>query len=179
MKKQKTGQGRTRGEPRKCVKFYDRNLKKEQFKKMTAKQYLSQLKKIDIQIRQLMSEKDFLEAQLTKATMTPREIQVQSSLPADPMADKVARIVDIEKELDEKVDQLIDLRQVIVRQIQSLPNQMHIIILYKRFVEYKRCDTVFEEIRQENPQYTYSDRQLFRTYKSALTSFEKHVSKCQ
>lgn len=140
---------------------------------MTAKQYLSQLKKLDIQISQLMSEKEYLEGALVNKSITIKDIRVKSSLPADPMADAITRIVDLEKELDKKIDRLIDLRTIIVEQIQSLQNSLYMQILYKRFVEYKRCTDVFDEIRKETPTYTYSDRQLYRAYDSALMEFSK------
>lgn len=140
---------------------------------MTAQQYLSQLKKLDVQINQLMSEKDYLQSQLTNGSIAAKDVRVKSSLPADPMADRIAKIVDLEKELDKKIDRLIDLRTTIVGEIQSLQNSLYMQILYKRFVEYKRCMDVFDEIREENPAYTYSDRQLYRAYDSALIEFSK------
>ena len=132
---------------------------------MTAKQYLSQLKKIDIQIIQLMSEKDFQISQLTMKSIAPKEIQVVSSLPADPMADRIARIVDIEKELDEKIDKLVYLRQAVVQTIQTLEDPLQIEILYKRYVEYKRWEVIERETH-------YSFQHLQRVHKKALKNLE-------
>lgn len=150
---------------------------------MTAKQYLSQLEKLEIQIDQLMKEKSFLDAQLTSTTIRLKDINVLSHVQPDPMADRVIRLIEIEEKLDRKTDRLIDLRMTIVSQIQSLPNALHIQILYKRFVEYKRCNDVFAEICKEHPEHTYSDRQLYRAYDAALVEFRKKflkdVSKCQ
>lgn len=131
---------------------------------MTVKQYLSQLKKIDAQIEQLIEEKGRLESQLMNTTVAPKEIQVMSSLPADPMADRVARIVDIEHELDIRTDHLIDLRNMIIRQIHKLDDPLMIQILYKRYVEYKRWDIIEAEMN-------YSFQHLQRLHKKALWTF--------
>lgn len=140
---------------------------------MTAKEYLSQLKILEVKITQLANEKEYLEGQLANASIAPKDVQVMSSVPADPMADRVARIVDIENEINSTIDRLIDTRAMIVRQIQQLKNPVHISILYKRFVELKPVNRVFDEIRSKNPAYIYSDRQLFRAYRNALAEFEK------
>lgn len=136
--------------------------------KMTSKQYLSQLKKIEIQIRQLMSEKEFLEGQLVNTSIAPKEIQVLSSLPPDPMADRVARIVDLEKEIDAKVDKLIDLRMEIVTKIHSLDSHLQIQVLYKRYVEYKRWDTIMSEMH-------YSYPHLMEVHRAALKNIHNHT----
>ena len=135
---------------------------------MTAKQYLSQLKKIDIQISQLMREKEFLEGQLVNTSIAPKEIQVMSSLPSDPMADRVARIVDIDRELDQKVDRLIDLRTTIVEQIQTLEDALQVQVLYARYVELKKWDAITKELH-------YSYDHLNKVHRKALIAFaEQH-----
>ena len=101
------------------------------------------------------------------------------SLPPDLMGDKIAMIVDLQQKYSRKWDRLIELRTKIISQIQSMSNPIQMQILYKRYVEYKKWESLFKEIRTENPEYYYSDRQLFRIHGIALMEFAKFVSECQ
>lgn len=136
---------------------------------MTAKQYLQQLRKIDVRIQQMMSEKEFLEAQLTNTTMAPREIQVIASLPQDPMADRVIQLVNLEKELNSRIDKLIDLRAEIVNLIQQLDSPIQMQVIYKRYVEFKKWDDIEKETN-------YSFQHLKRIHIRALRSLDQKMS---
>lgn len=138
---------------------------------MNVKTYLLQLKRIDVQMQQLISEKEFLESQLTSTTIRPKEIQVMSSMPQDPMGDSIIKLMELEHAINERYDRLINLRQTIVAQIQAMDDPLQMQILYKRYVEYKRWEIIELEMH-------YSFQHLQRIHKKALKTFEyKHEIK--
>lgn len=137
---------------------------------MDAKKYLEQLKTIDRKINQLYREKERMEAQLSPGSTAPKEVQVLSSVPADPMGDKVAAIVDIEREMDRLSDQLIKKRSEILNVIHSLDDSNCIDLLYKRYMEYKQWKDVEKEMN-------YSHKQTMRIHGRALSLVRKKVEK--
>lgn len=131
---------------------------------MHVKQYLSQIRKLNIQISQLIEERDFLYGQLTSTSARLKDVQVMSSVPEDPMGDRIARIVELEHELDDKIDRLIDVRETIVRQIYELDNPLYVQVLYKRYVEAKKWEQIEEEMN-------YSYQHLQRAHVKAIRTF--------
>lgn len=95
---------------------------------------LKEIRTINRQIDQLSEMIDAVYTTLTNATVKPKEIDVQTSLPADPMADKVIQVVEYQKTLEEYQQQLINKRILainIIRQM-STDNQHLIMLRYFR-----------------------------------------------
>lgn len=91
---------------------------------------LKNIRTINRQIEQLQELIDSVYTSLTNATVKPKEIQVQTSLPADPMADKVATVVEYQKTLEEYQQQLVGQRMIAIRIIQQMAiDNQHIILL--------------------------------------------------
>lgn len=91
---------------------------------------LKNIRTINRQIEQLQELIDSVYTSLTNTTVKPKEIQVQTSLPADPMADKVATVVEYQKTLEEYQQQLVGQRMIAIRIIQQMAiDNQHIILL--------------------------------------------------
>ena len=91
---------------------------------------LKNIRTINRQIEQLQELIDAVYTSLTNTTIKPKEIQVQTSLPADPMADKVATVVEYQKTLEEYQQQLVGQRMIAIRIIQQMAiDNQHIILL--------------------------------------------------
>lgn len=102
---------------------------------MDAKQFLRQLKKLDKMIENKLAEKARWKAIATGTTAQIGGEKVQSSGSQQKMADAVCRYVDIEKEIDEQIDNLIDTRQDVISVIEKL-NTTEYDILHKMYVQY-------------------------------------------
>ena len=91
---------------------------------------LNDIKTINRQIEQLQELIDSVYTSLTNVTVKPKEIQVQTSLPADPMADKLAEIVEYQKTLEEYQQKLVGEKILAIKIIQqmSVENQ-HLLLL--------------------------------------------------
>lgn len=93
---------------------------------------LKDIRHINHLIERLQEQIDEIYTNLTNATVKPKEIDVQTSLPADPMADKVIRVVEYEKQLEDYQKDLIERKNIaigIIRQL-DIDNQQYLILKY-------------------------------------------------
>lgn len=81
---------------------------------------LKDIRTINKQIEQLQELIDSVYTSLTNATVKPKEINVQTSLPADPMADKVAEIVEYQKTLEDYQLSLVEKQMMAIKIIQQM-----------------------------------------------------------
>lgn len=136
---------------------------------MKVKQYLQQLRKLDIVINQKIEERETLRASLT--SIASPDLSNERVQGGDPPGDArfvkaIARVIDLEKEIDETIDSFVDKKHLIIDQIQGLSNAAYIDLLYKRYVEYKRLEVISVEMN-----YTYQYTKEMHGY--ALQDFER------
>ena len=136
---------------------------------MTAKEYLMQLQKMDMLISQKIQEGSDLRARLVGISSPDlsRDRVQGGSLPGeDTTAEKIAKLISLEEEIDRDIDSFVCLKHKIIGQIHGLSDARHIKLLYKRYVEFKGLETISTEMS-----YTYQyTRELHR---HALRKFEK------
>ena len=138
-------------------------------KQMTAKEYLNQIRLLDLKIRQKIEERDHLKA-MAAGNSSPvlSKDKVQTSGSGDKMSRTVDSYVDLEKEIDDLVDRYVDKRDMIINQIHQLNNPRYIRILYLRYV---KCCT-FEYIAVE---MNYTIRGVYKLHGNALQAFQKLI----
>lgn len=76
---------------------------------MNGTEYLKQIRDIKIRIISLEMQIQEIETQLTKTTQKVKDINVQTSLPADPMADLVIKKVELENKIIKRIDEQWDI----------------------------------------------------------------------
>lgn len=101
------------------------------------KRYLGQIRHLDNIIDNRIKERSRLRERITSISTEIRGDHVQISGTKDRVGDAVAKLVDLEREIDELVDKLIDKRRVITEQLESLSEPDYYQILYLRYVERK------------------------------------------
>lgn len=135
-------------------------------KKLTAKQYLDQLKVIDTKINQKMEE---LAALMTSATSTGAidysKDRVQTS-PQNAQENRICKYVDLDAEINREIDEFVDIKHRVTKEIQELNVDNYIKILFKVYVQYKTVKDTADEIGMS---YQYV-REL---HKKALKAFEE------
>lgn len=138
---------------------------------MKPKEYLQQVQKLDVMINQKIAEKSELRKFDGVLGIDYSGDKVQSSPKGDaPFTKSVERIIDLEKEIDDMIDQYVNLKDQIINEIQSLSNVTYIEILYKRYIKYKRLEVIAVELG-----YSYQYVRVMHGY--ALQEFEKAVLK--
>lgn len=146
---------------------------------MTAKEYLSQIHYMDERINILIQERDALKSR-AQCNQSPQmdadKVSSSGGSPA-PMADAVDRYVDIEREIDELMDEYGVKRWKIVRQIESLPDPRHRELLYLRYVKWKRLEDIACIMRKMDGKM-YSYKHIQKLHGWALVEFSKRFLKC-
>lgn len=133
---------------------------------MDTKQYLSQIKRLDRQIQNKLSELYNLKMMASSISVSNEGERVQTSGNKDQLGAVVAKIVDMEKEVDKMVDLFVDTRSEIIRQIDSMDDLDSYDILSMRYVSGK----TFHEISEKTG---WSIRKVFSLHGKALLEFEK------
>ena len=133
---------------------------------MTAKQYLSQISRLNKMIANKLSEIYQIKSMALNISVLNEEDKVQTSGSKDRIGDMVAKMVDLENEAQSYVDAYTDLRRKTIMQIDSMPKETHYKVLFSKYIEDKTFDVIAEEMG-------YSWRQVIRIHGEALTEFEK------
>lgn len=109
---------------------------------MTALDFLSQAYRLDLRIDSKLEQLNFLNELATKCTATSSAMPRNPNQHISAMADTVARIVDLQKEIDGDIQQLIEIRRQIVAAIKAVDNHECQTLLELRFL----CAYTWEEI---------------------------------
>lgn len=110
---------------------------------------LKDIRHINHLIEQLQEDIDKIYTSLTNVTIKPKEIDVQTSLPADPMADKVAQVVEYQAQLQDYQDELIKRKTIALNIIKQMDIDKQQLLLLRYFKGYS-----VEEVGNKSG-YTY------------------------
>lgn len=123
------------------------------------KRYLGQIRHLDNIIDNRIKERSRLRERITSISTEIKGERVQTSGTKDRVGDAVAKLVDLEREIDELVDKLIDKRRVITEQLEGLSDPDYYQILYLRYVERKSfCEISSAIDRPERTVKRFHDR---------------------
>ena len=158
------------------LKFIMCTLKKQRFKmnkgeykQVKAKDYLQQLSRLNVIIRQKMKEQADLRNSYSciGSTDTSKE-RVSGGAAAEDAGytHTVDRLVDLEEEINREIDEYADLKHKIINQIQGLQEVQYIDLLHQRYVE----ELTFEEIAVN---MTCSIRNVYNLHGQALQAFQQ------
>lgn len=135
-------------------------------KKLTAKQYLDQLRVIDTKINQKMEElADLLTAATSTGAIDYSKDRVQTS-PQNAQENRICKYVDLDAEINREINEFVDIKHRVTKEIQELNVDYYIKILFKVYVQYK---TVKDAANEIGLSYQYV-RDL---HKKALKAFEE------
>lgn len=128
---------------------------------MNVKDYLNKIRTVDALIDCKCDQIAKLRARLLNVTATTEGERVQTSKTDDKFADTIAKIVDLENEINRDIDRLVDLKCEARKLIEKLDDDVQKIVLYKRYFDNKR----FEQIAIE---CNYSWRRINQIHSEAL-----------
>lgn len=138
---------------------------------MNAKEYLSQGIWLDQRINSKLEQVSSLRALATKVTTTFGEERVQSTKKQSPMEDTMVKLMDLENEINEDIDELIKLKAEILETINQVDDPVSQSLLEMRYIEGKTWEEVARGIG-------FDIRTAFRLHGKALKEIEKIIS-CQ
>lgn len=105
---------------------------------------LKDIRHINKQIDLLIDDIEVSYTRLTSTTVKPKEINVQSSLPSDPMADGIIKLVDYQKQLDTYQRSLLDKREIFFKVLEKT-NAESQVYLTLRYLKGKSVEQIGEE----------------------------------
>lgn len=136
---------------------------------MTAKQYLLQLPKLELNIKLLEAEIEERRTRLTSTSAPKLGDKVQSSPDGDAFATAIAILADKDLQRRELILTYEVMRDKIVDQILDIEDEAQSRVLYERYVKRKRWDRIAEEMH-------FSIQRIFQIHGNALVNFStKHL----
>ena len=133
---------------------------------MKTKDYLSQVSRLNKMINNKLSEISQLRELSVSISAIGNDEKVQTSPNFDKIGTAVAKIDEMEDNLDKMIDEYLVKRERIIAQIDTMEEESVYQILFSRYIEKK----TFEKIATE---MEYSWRQIVRLHGKALQQFEK------
>lgn len=135
---------------------------------MKAKEYLGQAYRLDQRINAKLEQVVSLNQLATKCTSTITGMPHSPSKSTSTMADVIAKIIDLEAEINSDIDRLVDLKQSIMRLIKQVSNPEYQTLLELRYLCFKTWEQVAVEM-------TYSLQHLFRLHDTALKEIDNFL----
>ena len=115
-----------------------------------AKSYLRKIELLDAHINNRISDKQALECLATKITATISPVSVSGSGNHDKIGDAVAKIVDLQEEINRKIDKFVNLKREVSELIEQIEDPDQVKVLHMRYFEYKPWEQIAIEM-----QYSY------------------------
>lgn len=105
---------------------------------MTIKEYLNQVKESDAMINvKLKRLEELKEQSLCIRSSDYSSDRVQTSPQGDTIGKIVAKIVDLQEEINADIDRFVDLKADVMHNIDRLTNPDEKVVLYGKYFEYK------------------------------------------
>ena len=131
-----------------------------------AKEYLEKIKWYDVLIDSKLEELTALNRIAKRITPVMNTTGGGVSGNQDKLGDTIAKIIDLQTEINRDVDNFVDRKREASRLLKKLENPLHYQILHKRYVLYK----TFEQIAADT---NYSYRNVTHAHGRALQAFDK------
>lgn len=97
---------------------------------------LKNIRHITRTIEELQMQIDATYTMLTNTTVKPKQIDVQTSLPADPMADKICKLIEYQETLQDYQSELINQKDVAIKIIRQMEIEEQQVLLLRYFKNY-------------------------------------------
>ena len=133
---------------------------------MTTKEYLGQISRLNRIINNKLTEIAQLKDMVVSISAPQSGERVQTTPNFDKIGTKYAKIDEMERKIDGMVDELVDKKEKIIQQIDSMEDENTYNILFARYIEKKTFEVIATEMK-------YSWRQVVRLHGTALKQFEK------
>ena len=133
---------------------------------MKTKDYLSQVSRLNKMINNKLSEISQLRELSVSISAIGNDEKVQTSPNFDKIGTAVAKIDEMENNLDKMIDEYLIKRERIIAQIDTMEEESVYQILFSRYIEKKTFEKIATEMK-------YSWRQIVRLHGKALKKNEK------
>ena len=129
---------------------------------MNAREYLSQAYRLDLEINNKLEIMDSMHSLATKATSSFSLVPPSGTRNVHRLEDTLAKIVDMDIEINKKIDKLVDLKKEIVEVIGEVDNREYRLLLEMRYLRFMTWEEIAIELG-------YNVRHLYRVHRDALS----------
>lgn len=109
---------------------------------MTAKEYMEQARYLDMQINSKIEQVRTLNELATKVTTVYSDMPYSPNRNTGRMEETIAKIIDLESEIDRDIDALVDLKREIMRVVNSVESAEYRTILEMRYLQFKKWEQI-------------------------------------
>lgn len=107
-----------------------------------SKKYLQQIRLYDSHISTKLEELQHLKEMVAKITPTLKDDVVSGGGSQDKLADAVAKIVDLEAEIDRDIDRYVDAKREVSGTLDRLTDPDQVKVLHMRYVQHKTWEQI-------------------------------------
>jgi DNA-directed RNA polymerase specialized sigma subunit len=129
--------------------------------RMNAKQYLCQVKKLDKMIDNKQIEVEQMYSLATSISVSTDSDRVQTSGIKDKVGDTVSKIVDLQNEINNMIDEFVDRKQEVIKTIEQLNDADEYDVLHKHYIQGKNWVQIADDM-------SYSYQGVHKIHKRAL-----------
>lgn len=133
---------------------------------MTVKEYLSQAKLLDLEINERLSERSHLHDLATRVTGTISDMPKPAGGRITGRESVLAKLIDVERDIDAAIDRLIDLKREMTVLIERLPDRRERVVLKCRYLHNVTWASIASTLG-------ISEAQLYRIHNDGLEKLEK------
>lgn len=128
---------------------------------MDAKSYLEQARNINLQIDSKLEQVSSLRQLATKASSVLSPVPPSGTPNPDRLDETIAKMMDLEHEVDEEIDGLVELKASIMKAISQVPDERERVVLELRYLAFKNWAAIAETLGLHI-------RQVYRLHEEAL-----------
>lgn len=145
---------------------------------MTAKEYLSQVQRLNQMIDIKLEEASSLRSLASRVTSAFGEERVQTSKKQSPMEDVIVKLMDLENEVNNDIDRLIALKEEVIENINKIDNCNLRLLLTMRYINNRDWEEIADNM-------LYDVRTIYRFHNQGLKEIDKilklsvNITKCQ
>ena len=131
-----------------------------------AKDYFAQIRKTDRLIQRLKGTVATLRSGLTSQNYELKPDKVQSSGAKNPLESTMIKILDLERQITARIDELVSMKQEAFDRIRNVPDFDQQNILIGRYIQLKEWDDIAAEL-------SFSPKWVLKLHGKALLEFYK------
>ena len=136
---------------------------------MTAKEYMEQARYLDMQIKSKIEQVRSLNELATRVTTVYSDMPHSPNRNTSRMEETIAKIIDLESEIDRDIDALVDLKREIMRVVNSIESAEYRTILEMRYLQFKKWEQIALQMSTDL-------RWVYRMHGRALNEVQKIIN---
>lgn len=141
---------------------------------MDSKEFLKQVEKLDLRIKNKLIEKQQWRDVALGITANMDGERVQSSGAKSKLESAVIKLVDMEAEIDSLVDKLIDTKKEVIQTIERLDSATEYNVLHMRYIQYMDLQEIADHYGKEYGWATTTHGRALKSVQAILDGKEKY-----